>query len=190
MSEENLNEASFDNHGYKEEIEYAGFWIRLGAAVIDIIVMVPIIGLSMYNQFGLKSIVLLYSLTVLSALYKPLMEWRFGATLGKMACKIKVVNEDLNPISIDQGFGRYIPWGISAIIQLMAATFIFSDPGFNSADTFIEIGVIAQKSPLTNISNIYNFVFIIIVGSLVFDKKNRGFHDKIAKTTVIKIRKE
>ena len=126
----------------------------------------------MFNQFDMKSIVLLYVLTVLSALYKPLMEWRFGATLGKMAFKIKVVNEELNPISIDQGFGRYIPWGISAVIQLMAATFIFSDPGFNSADTFMEIGLIAQKSPLSNISNIYNVIFLIIVGSLIIDKKS------------------
>jgi uncharacterized RDD family membrane protein YckC len=186
MSEESLD----NNHGFQEETEYAGFWIRLGAALIDMLVLIPIIGISMYNQFDLKSIVLLYVITLISSLYKPLMEWRYGATLGKMACKIKVVNEDLKPISIDQSFGRYIPWGISAVIQLMAATFIFSDPSFKSATTFIEIGLIAQESPLNNISNIYNLVFLVIVGSLVIDKKSRGFHDKIAKTTVIKIKKD
>tara|TARA_B100000809_G_scaffold250625_1_gene283290 strand:+ start:2827 stop:3399 length:573 start_codon:yes stop_codon:yes gene_type:complete len=187
MSEDKIEEVTLDNHGYKEEIEYAGFWIRFGAALIDMLVLIPIIALGMYNQFDMKSIVLLYVLTVISSLYKPLMEWRFGATLGKMACKIKVTNEALNPISIDQAFGRYIPWGISAVIQLMAATFVFSYPTFNAADTFMEIGVIAQMSPLTNISNFYNIVFLIIIGSLVFDKKSRGFHDKIAKTAVIKV---
>ena len=122
MNLESLDDQLTDNdHGYKEEIEYAGFWIRLGAAVIDTLVLFPIISLSIYNQFDMKSLALLYVFTVLSALYKPLMEWRFGATLGKMACKIKVVNEELRPISIDQSFGRYIPWGISAIIQLMVA---------------------------------------------------------------------
>jgi uncharacterized RDD family membrane protein YckC len=190
MSENSIEETAFDNHGYKEEIEYAGFWLRLGAAFVDTLVMAPIIALSLYNQFDTKSIILLYALTVLSILYKPLMEWRFGATVGKMAFKLKVLNEDLKPISIDQGFGRYIPWGISAVLQLMAANFIFSDPGFNAADTFMEIGVIAQRSPLTNISNIYNILFVIIVGSLIIDKKSRGFHDKIAKTVVIKIAKD
>ncbi|MDG1476566.1 MAG: RDD family protein [Vicingaceae bacterium] len=189
MNEENIEETTFDNHGYKEEIEYAGFWIRFGAALIDVLVMIPIIAISTYNQFEMKSIVLLYALTVLSALYKPLMEFKYGATLGKMACKIKVVNEDLNPITIDQGFGRYIPWGISVVLQLMAASYIFSDPGFNSADTYMEIGLIAQNSPIANISNIYNIVFLVIIGSLIFDKKSRGFHDKIAKTTVIKVKK-
>lgn len=34
MSENNIEETEFDNHGYKEEIEYAGFWIRLGSALM------------------------------------------------------------------------------------------------------------------------------------------------------------
>ena len=59
MSEDNLEEVTLDNHGYKEEIEYAGFWIRFGAALIDMLVLIPIIALSMYNQFDMKSIVLL-----------------------------------------------------------------------------------------------------------------------------------
>ena len=190
MSEENLEETTANNHGYQEETEYAGFWIRAGAAIIDVLVMLPLIGISMYNQFNMKSIVLLYVLSLLSALYKPLMEFKYGATLGKMACKIKVVNENLEPINIDQSFGRYIPWAISAIIQLMAANFIFSDPSFKTADTFMEISIIAQESPLNNISNIYGILFLIIVGSLIFDKKKRGFHDKIAKTLVIKVTKD
>ncbi len=191
MSEESLDQQVIDDkNGYQEEIEYAGLWIRLGAAVIDTLVLIPIIGLSMYNQFDIKSLTLLYVLTVLSALYKPLMEWRFGATLGKMACKIKVVNEDLKPISIDQSFGRYAPWAISVVIQLLVATQIFMDPGFKAADTFIEIGVIAQNSPLNNVSSIYNLIFFIIVGWLIVDKKKQGVHDKIAKTFCIKIPKD
>ena len=191
MSEEYLNEDFIDeHHGYQAETEYAGFWIRLGAAFIDMLVLFPIMGLNIYNQFDIKSIALLYFLTVISSLYKPLMEWRFGGTLGKMTFKIKVLNEDLKPISIDQGFGRYIPWAISAIIQLIAATFIFSDPMFKAADTFMEIGAITQQSPLNNISSIYNLIFLVIIGSLAIDKKSRGFHDKIAKTVVIKIPKD
>lgn len=191
MSEEYLNEGfTDDTQDGQEETQYASFWIRLGAAVIDMLVLFPIIGLNIYNQFDTKSIALLYFLTLASSLYKPLMEWRFGATLGKMACKIKVLNEDLKPIGIDQSFGRYIPWGISVVIQLMAATFIFSDPMFKAAKTIMEIEAIARLSPLSNISNTYNLIFLVIIGSLVIDKKSRGFHDKIAKTVVIKIPKD
>ena len=92
MSEEGLDKIIIDEeidntHGFKEEIEYAGFWIRVGAAIIDSFVMIPIIAISFYNLLSLKSVILLYILTLISAVYKPLMEWRYGATVGKMAVK-------------------------------------------------------------------------------------------------------
>ena len=162
MSEESLDDVLTDNnYGYQEETEYAGLWIRVGAALIDILVMIPLFVISYYNQIDMKSLVLLYILTVLSALYKPLMEWRYGATLGKMACKIKVVNEKLKPISIDQRLGRYIPWGISVIIQLMAATNIFTAAGFKTANTYMEIVALAQNYPLNTVSSIYSVILVV-----------------------------
>ncbi len=191
MSEEALDNVLIDdNHGYKEEIEYAGFWIRVGAGMIDLLIFIPVFVLSYFNQFNIKSIALLYVLTVLSALYKPLLEWRYGATLGKMACKIKVVNKELKPISIDQAFGRYIPWAISTIIQLMAATSIYLAPNFKNIDTYIELTELSQDSPLNTISSVYSVVFLIIICWLIFDKKKQGLHDKIAKTFCIKIKKD
>lgn len=115
------------------------------------------------------------------------MEWRFGATLGKMACKIKVVNLDMEFISIDQAFGRYLPWAISVIISLISSTSIFMSANFENVDTYMELATLSQTNPLNTTSIIYNFIFIVIVGSLAFDKRNQGFHDKISKTIVIKL---
>lgn len=180
-----MNEVD-DNHGYKEVIEYAGFWVRLGSTIIDILVMIPIIVLNYFNQMDYKSIVLMYLLTIISVLYKPLMEWRYGATLGKMANKLKVVSEDLKPISIDQSFGRYIPWLISVVIQTIVATSIFTHPDFLAMDTYEELVKMSQNNPISIISNVYSIVFILIVGWLLFDPKHQGLHDKIAKTFCIK----
>jgi len=185
-----MSEEIEDNHGFKEEVEYAGFWIRLGASLIDMLVMIPIIAISMYNQFNIKSLALLFILTLISSLYKPLLEFKYGATLGKMACKIKVVNKDLKGITIDQSFIRYVPWGIIAMIQLMGATLVFKDPGFASADTFTALGEIGQNIPLAVISNYTWWVlFIIITITVVINKKKQGLHDKMAKTLCIKVKK-
>lgn len=189
MNEENLEETAFDNHGFKEEIEYAGFWIRFGAALIDGVIFLPLFAFSYYNQIELKSIALLYILAVLSALYKPLMEWKYGATLGKMACKIKVVNENLKAISIDQGFGRYVPWAISLIIQLLAGTYLFNTAAFKTAKTYMELQIASEVNPYNTISLIYLIIFLFILIWAAFDKKSQGLHDKIAKTFVIKITK-
>ncbi|PCJ28381.1 MAG: hypothetical protein COA97_01765 [Flavobacteriales bacterium] len=191
MNEEITEENQIDdNHGFKEEVEYAGFWIRVGAALLDFLVFIPIIAFGFYNLLSLKSITLLYIITVASQLYKPLMEWKYGATLGKMACKIQVVNYDLGKINIDQAFGRYIPWVLSGVLQLLSATAIYNSSGFAAIDTFEEMGSMSQEgSSIDMVIQIYNIIFFIFVGSLVFDKHKRGFHDKIAKTQVIKISK-
>lgn len=178
-----------DNHGYKEEIEYAGFWIRVGAAIIDMLAFIPIMALGFYNLFSLKSVVLLYILTLISSIYKPLMEWRYGATLGKMACKIKVVNTELGYLSIDQAFGRYIPWAISVLITLISTTRMYMSSNFQNIHTYMELTAISQDDPLNTVSTIYSFIFLIIVGSLIFDQHKRGFHDKIAGTLCIKVSK-
>jgi uncharacterized RDD family membrane protein YckC len=186
MSEENIVD---DNHGFKEEVEYAGFWIRVGAGLIDILVMIPIFAVSYFNQFDIKSLALLYILTIISVMYKPLLEFKYGATLGKMAVGIKVVNLEMQRITLDQAFGRYIPWAISVVIQLMIGTSLFLAPKFSSADTYLEIQAITQDSPLNMISGIYSLVFVLLICWLIFDKKNQGIHDKIAKTLCIKIKK-
>ena len=69
-----------DNHGYHKEIKYAGFWIRAGASIIDGFVTAPIGILIIYNFLIAKSFPFLIFTTILTMLYKPLMEWRFGAS--------------------------------------------------------------------------------------------------------------
>lgn len=186
MSEISEEPSVENNFGFKEEIQYAGFWIRVGAGIIDLLVMIPIFVLSYFNQFNMKSIVLLYVITAISVLYKPLMEFKFGATLGKMACKLKVVNYEMNNITIDQAFTRYIPWGISVVFQLMLGTSLYRSPSFAYADTYMEIQAITQDSPLNMVSGIYSLIFLVLICWLIFDKKNQGVHDKMAKTYCIK----
>ena len=185
-TEENIEDMLDDKHGFKEEIEYAGIGHRLGAGLIDGLVMIPIFVLSYFNQFNIKSLVLLYVLTLISVLYKPLLEFKYGATLGKMALGITVVNLEMKRITLDQSFLRYMPWAISVIIQLMLGTILYQSPSFASADTYLDIQTITQDSPLNMVSLVYSIIFFIAILWLVFDKKNQGLHDKIAKTYCIK----
>ena len=186
MSDSNLEESDYEIHGFKEEVEYASFWIRVGAALIDTLVFAPLIALSFVNLFYVKSLVLLYVMMVLQALYKPLMEFKYGATLGKMAVKIKVVNEEHNPITIDQSFGRYLPWVISTVISLITTTAMYMSADFHSLTTYMQLAEFSENLPLNTVSQAYNFIFLLLILWMVIDKKNQGVHDKIAKTMVIK----
>lgn len=136
----------FDKHFIDEQVEpspmtYAGFWRRLGAYLIDGIVVgiimkistsVMMIPLSRYfssiymsnNPQQLEGmapslmIILVTSMLVgmsLQALYFILMWGYKGATLGKMALKIKIVTTGGSDISYGSAFLRYIGTIISGI---------------------------------------------------------------------------
>ena len=103
-------------------IEYASFFQRFAAFLGDcgalvLLAWLPMAGavliLARFEHVDAPPIVWLASLAALGlsalgvfALYFPLLEARFGRTLGKQLMKIRVVRETGAPISIGQGFVR------------------------------------------------------------------------------------
>jgi hypothetical protein len=65
----------------------AGFWIRIGAYIIDLLVFIPIFGLGFWNAFSLrsKSTIILILISAPGLIYKPFMESFFGATLAVLS---------------------------------------------------------------------------------------------------------
>jgi len=188
MDENTLDNDLF-NQNQNPQIEYAGLWIRVLASIIDSFALMPLALLSFYNIFSIKSIILMVLLIILQSIYKPLMEWRYGATLGKMAVKIQVVNENVQRITLEQSVGRYIPWLISQILSLITSFYIFNSSDFSDVSDLTSLGTVAQNSPLDYVSTMYSFMFIFLIGSLVFDSRKQGVHDKIARTFCIKKKK-
>ena len=186
MDEDTLDDVLLNAHQNPQEVEFAGFWIRFLASIVDSFALIPLVLLSFYNIFVLKSVLLMIILTILSTIYKPLLEWKYGATFGKMAVKIQVVNENLGKINAEQAIGRYIPWLITQLLSLITSFYMFNSPDFDNVTSFDDLGTFAQNLPTDNASTIYNFIFIFLVGSLAFDKRKQGIHDKIAKTLCIK----
>lgn len=176
-------------------IIYASFWTRVGASLIDFLVLLPLIGLMMYNNMAVKSMWIMIGLYVLMAAYKPLLEWDKGATLGKMAVKIKVVDADsLEKMTLNQSIKRYLPWLISNVISLILAIMLFNAPGFEEATNFIELGLLQQEQGqsqgemeiLNWVNGGYSLIFMAVVLSVAFDSKKQGLHDKMASTYVVK----
>ncbi len=144
---------------------YAGFWVRVGAMLIDqlivgavaavlIIVAVLVLapGLSrsgadpgaalaaMSIGIGIGYLLIIGG----SACYEAFFVSRSGATIGKKALGLKVVMPDGGPVSLGRAFGRFFAKMLSAIPM---------DLGF------------------------------IMVG---FDSEKRGLHDYICSTRVIR----
>lgn len=131
--------------------EYAGFWIRLGASIIDnIIIMVALVPIGML--MGWNS---MYSSEMNSTadwLWQILMApfcvfcWvKFAGTPGKRLLRLKVLDERTGEnVTVGQGIIRYI--------------------GYFPAILVLFIGLIW----------------------VAFDSKKQGWHDKMAKTVVVR----
>lgn len=115
-------------------LNYAGFWIRFAAKFIDgilmsvvqILIQLPISMAAGASVAGASSedpsaaiiasslLTMLVSIIV-QALYSGIMVGKFGATLGKMACGLRVVMPDGSKVSMARAFGRYFAEFLSSI---------------------------------------------------------------------------
>ena len=126
-------------------MNYAGFWLRFAAYFLDGIItgvagmvigmVVGVVGTliggaptpsdmgpMMAIQFSAMGLSMLFQLS-----YHAFFLGKFGATPGKMACGIKVVNGDGSPISYLKGAARFLCYFISSLICLIGFLIMLGD---------------------------------------------------------------
>jgi hypothetical protein len=127
----------------------AGFWVRVGASIIDSLIFIPIGILSYWNMISFKSTVVLVLISLPGLMYKPFMESFFGATLGKMSCRLKVIDDNGRKLSLFNAYIRFFPFLLSAGITLAGSLILFSSPQFESIESWTQLGQAQQGSLLT-----------------------------------------
>ena len=123
----------------RASVVYAGFWIRLGAALIDGTILAVVGGIlqfmfmgsimtSLPRQqpgappnfealgaiFGVLGLVTLLNMAI-AATYEGVFVGKMAATPGKMVAGLKVIRSDGSPVSIGRGFGRYFAKFLSSM---------------------------------------------------------------------------
>ena len=169
------------------KIVYGTFGLRLVAVLIDGLILVPFILLeNFYNSPHLKSETLLTLIFILTLTYKPLTEYYFDATVGKMVLKLKVVNLQLNKPTLTEVLLRNIFHIIPIIIGFSVAFYLFAQPEFNGITTFKEYSVL-QRQYLNLTYQIVSFALILTdTIFLLADTKRRALHDRIGQTFIIR----
>jgi uncharacterized RDD family membrane protein YckC len=101
--------------------EYAGFWIRFGAKFVDGIIL-NIINqmLGLLIRLAVKdvqqaSIVILVLGLAMQGAYVVYFIGKYGATPGKMACKIEVIRADGLPLTYGRAAGRFFAEWLSGL---------------------------------------------------------------------------
>jgi len=114
-------------------LAYAGFWQRFAAVFLDGIILY-IVGIVMALPFGINvlqavgaqpienfaaQMYVFFARVILGLVYEVVLIGKYGATLGKMACKIKVVTPDGGKVGYGRSFGRHFAKLLSAMICMI-----------------------------------------------------------------------
>lgn len=106
--------------------EFAGFWIRFGAKFVDGIIMnvasqIVQLVIGMALRSSPDSAVMIGALVslVLNAGYVIYFTGKYGATPGKMACKLEVIRPDGSPMTFGRATGRYFAEILSSLTLLI-----------------------------------------------------------------------
>lgn len=137
--------------------QYAGFWVRFGASVVDTILMllitIPLLivcyGFDTYWQaaqngdfLGIGEVIISWLLPIAATIWFWL---KMQATPGKILFSLKVLDEKTGqPITLTQSVIRYLGYFASTIVLLLG------------------------------------FIWV------AFDRKKQGWHDKMAGTVVVR----
>jgi len=112
------------------QMVYATVWTRFAAVFLDGLILWVVnfvislgAGLGLGQAMGTQptsavalQIVLMLIQLAIGMTYEAVMVGKYGATLGKMACKIKVVTAEGGTISYGRAFGRYFAKMLSGLI--------------------------------------------------------------------------
>jgi uncharacterized RDD family membrane protein YckC len=168
------------------KVRYGAFWPRVGASLIDTLVVAPVIfGVMYFNIVSWKSTGLLILANIVVIAYKPFMEYGYGATLGKMALGLRVVDLQLGQPNLNNVLLRNIFHIAGSILSLIVTVIIFNASGFEEISGYMEYAVFSQNfASLQTVNYVTSAVLLIDAIVLIADEKKRSLHDKIGGTCV------
>ncbi len=167
-----LREGVLDSRSPVASLAYAGFGIRLGAAFLDAIILIPLFLLIYGGYFFLygnhfaellnpnnvdalrafQRVAIVYglALTMLQGVYSAFCVSRFGGTPGKRICELRVVRGSGARVTFGRGFGRYCAKQLPRTIPILGLVYLAVDSLF-----------------------------------ICFDAERRSLHDQICDTRVV-----
>ncbi len=168
-------------------VGYASFAKRFYAFLLDCFIFLPLNMWSQYNFFNDKSFVIVFVIALAWWIYKPLMDWKFGGTFGKLIMKIRVVDTSGKGISFNQALLRFAPYFAISLSTLFSTYILLQSPEFAAITTLEELqNFEAQGTNGLGLTITY-FIYIFSVSTIFTDVQKQALHDKMAQCYCVQI---
>lgn len=176
-------------------LQYATFWQRLGAYLIDVLVLLPLMGVTYLASEKTRFFYLYWFVPglVFAIWFHVYLVKRYGGTPGKLLLKTRIALVDGSPITIKAASIRYavllILSELGAIAMIMASFAMTDEMYFSLSFTaryekLVELAPF-WYSPVNVLMQIWIWSEFI---TILFNKRRRAVHDFIAGTVVVRTR--
>jgi uncharacterized RDD family membrane protein YckC len=175
------------------EPEYGGFWIRVGAVLLDSLFLIPL-GLLSLIGFRVSLRYFIYApvpLMLFHAFYWMYLVKLFGGTPGKRLLKLRIVMADGKPITMMAAIIRNAPlylltamnvYGQFAAARSLAGTDV-AGMGFIEMSTMLASATPRWVTWVTPAMTVWYLVNSIVLAS---NDRRRALHDFLAGTMVLR----
>ena len=121
-------------------------------------------------------------------IYKILMEWHYGWTLGKKLCKVRVADLNGGRLSFSQAVSRQLPLMVFSVFGSLNT--IHTLPALEKAITSAEKHAVLENSPYYSGLLAAGFIWWLSCFLIVTRRDKRAGHDLLAGTKCVGIPNE
>ncbi|MFZ5802726.1 MAG: RDD family protein [Candidatus Omnitrophota bacterium] len=168
----------------------AGFLRRYAAYILDqLIFAVFLVPLTYWNMLALKNAGIAVLLGAPLLIYKPLMEAFFGATLGKMALGVRVIDPYGDRLTLEKAFARFIPFLVVTIFSMISNVLYVSNPDFRdirTLDALLDYQGAMTFDWATALAQLAGLFLTIDCLMAAFNGRKRALHDHFADSYCIR----
>jgi uncharacterized RDD family membrane protein YckC len=175
-----------------DQFEYAGFWRRVGAIVLDWIFMIPLGLLLVVLMFQTSRAYVYFAVPNLSIslFYFVYLVKRYGATPGKRLTGMRITMADGSPVTTKAAVLRYMPFFIPQALSLLLIVKATLEPvaGYESMSFIAKMQSMQQGGAKANIvlTAITYLWWIATAITLAANQRKRAAHDFLAGTVVLR----
>src|SRR5882724_4135675 len=169
--------------------EYGGFWSRLWARTIDIMVVLPLASLNYWFWADSRRMVMFAALplSLLTPAYLIILHGLRGQSFGKIALGLKIESISGGRVSWPRVIARFSPvalfqvvWGVGVVSSTHALPdILFQTASFRQKARLIHEGMPHWVQSCISLYTLWVFADVIV---LTVSSKKRSIHDLLAGT--------
>ena len=174
-------------------MEYGGFWRRVGAVILDALIMSPLgIALMIGLNYTYKAH-LYYALPgiLIFLFFHIYLVRRFGGTPGKRILGMRITMTDGSPITLNAALVRCAPLlvlNIASTVASVITSLNIGEAGFEGMNYFEKMEAMGKNAPAWNTAVVWIMQAWWIAGAITLaaNQRKRAVHDFLAGTVVLR----